>query len=191
MLVRCGPAFCQSGFTIDIADALNWAAVIDQRIAGDGANAWLYWKLSNNPYDTNDEGLMSNSGTVAKRAYMLGQYSKFVRPGYYRIDATHFPQTGVSISAYQDTVTNTFVVVATNYTSSAVSQTFNITNSPTFVSVAPTITSASLSLTAQANVSVLSNSFTYTLPGNSITTFVGTTSTPPLPPTNLAGMVVR
>src|ERR1035438_2935347 len=39
-----GPSFCPSGATNDITDALHWAAVVDQRIAGDGANAWLYWR---------------------------------------------------------------------------------------------------------------------------------------------------
>jgi glucuronoarabinoxylan endo-1,4-beta-xylanase len=167
-----GPNFCQSGFNTDITDALDWAAVIDQRIAVDGANAWLYWWLIN--YDnTDDQGLMASNGTVAQRAYMMGQYSKFVRPGYYRIDATHLPNPNVSVSAYQNTGTNTLVVIATNYSSSAVSQTFTLTNAPAFSTLTPTITSASLSLAEQTSISVSSNSFTYTLPAQSITTFVG------------------
>ncbi len=168
-----GPAFCQRGFVTNITDALDWAAVIDQRIAVDGANAWLYWWLINSD-STDDQGLMASNGTLARRAYMLGQYSKFVRPGYYRIDATHLPEAGVSVSAYQNTTTNTLVIIATNYSASAVSQPFTLTNAPTFSSVTPTITSATLNLAPQASVSVTSNSFTYTLPANSITTFVGT-----------------
>jgi len=166
-----GPSFCQSGYNIDITDGLDWGAVIDQRIAGDNANAWLYWWLYfTNP--TDDEGLTDGNGNVAARGYVLAQYSKFVRPGYYRIDATRQPQSGVSVSAYQNTGTSTLVIIATNYTGSAVSQQFNITNSPTFSSVTPTITSASLSLATQSSVPVSSNSFTYTLPADSITTFV-------------------
>jgi len=168
-----GPNFCQSGFNTDITDALDWAAVVDQRIAVDGANAWLYWWLidSNN---TDDQGLMANNGTVAKRAYMLGQYSRFARPGYFRIDATHLPESDVSVSAYQNTATNTLVIIATNYSAAAVSQTFNITNAPAFSSMTPWITSASLNLDAQASVPVSSDSFTFTLPAQSITTFVVT-----------------
>jgi len=168
-----GPAFCQSGFNTNIADALDWAAVIDQRIAVDGANAWLYWELVGFN-STDDEGLEASNGTIALRAYMMGQYSKFVRPGYYRIDATHLPQTGVSVSAYQSLATNTLVIVAANYSASAVSQPFAITNAPAFSSMTPWITSATLSLVAQTPVPVSSNSFTYTLPPDSITTFVGT-----------------
>lgn len=170
-----GPNFCQSGFNSGITDALAWAAVIDQRIAVDGANAWLYWWLIN--YDnTDDQGLMAFNGTIAKRAYMMGQYSAFVRPGYYRIDATHLPEPNVSVSAYQNTTTNTLVVIATNYSSSAVSQTFTLTNAPAFSTLTPTITSASLSLARQTSISVSSNSFTYTLPAQSITTFVGSSN---------------
>ncbi len=194
-----GPNFCQAGFNTNITDALNWAAVIDQRIAVDGANAWLYWLMQDynqagNAASFNEGALMSNTAggnTVAQRAYVLGQYSKFVRPGYYRIDATHLPQSGVSVSAYQDTGTNTLVIIATNYTGSTVSQTFNLTNAPTFSTLTPTITSANLSLAAQSNVSVEGNSFTYTLPANSITTFVSSSVSGPSAPTSLTSTVVQ
>jgi glucuronoarabinoxylan endo-1,4-beta-xylanase len=166
-----GPAFCETGFNTDITDALDWAAVVDQRLAVDGANAWLYWWLIDSN-SSDDQGLMASNGTVPKRAYMLGQYSRFVRPGYYRIDATHLPVSGVSVSAYNNTATNTLVIVATNYTSSSVSQTFTITNAPAFSTITPWTTSSSLSLAQQSSVPVSSNSFTYTLPPNSITTFV-------------------
>ena len=161
--------------------------MIDQRIAGDGANAWLYWLLISLG---DDEGLSIGSGNPALRAYVLGQYSKFVRPGYRRLDATHVPQTGVSVSAFQNATTNTVVIIATNYTGSSLSQTFDLTNAPQFSTMTPTVTSASARLAAQPNVSLSSNSFSYTLPANSITTFVGGASIPP-PPTNLSGMVVH
>ena len=168
-----GPNFCRSGFNTDTTDALDWAAVIDQRIAVDGANAWLYWWLIDSN-STDDQGLMASNGTIPQRAYMVGQYSKFVRPGYYRIDATHLPEPGVSVSAYQSTATNTLVIIATNYSTSAVTLTFNLSNAPAFSTVTPWITSASLSLAEQVSVPVSSNSFTYSLPAESISTFVGT-----------------
>lgn len=187
-----GPNFCESGFNTDINDALDWAAVIDQRIAVDGANAWLYWWfIESNPSD--DEGLTDGGSNIAKRAYILGQYSKFVRPGYSRIDATHQPQSGVSVSAYKNSGATALVIIATNYTSSAVSQQFSLTNAPAFSTVTPTTTSASLSLAQQANVSVSNNSFTYTLPANSITTFVSSAPAPPAAPpapTNLTSKAI-
>jgi hypothetical protein len=126
---------------------------------------------------TDDQALVNSSGTIAKRAYMVGQYSKFVRPGFFRIDATHLPATGVSVSAYQDTPTSSLVIVATNYSGSDVSQPFAITNAPAFSSLTPYTTSASLNLAKQPSVSVSSNSFTYKLPADSITTFAAQAST--------------
>lgn len=184
--VDFGPNFCSPGVNTGITDALDWAAVIDQRIAVDGVNAWLYWWLIGNGKD--DQGLTIRSGAPALRAYVLGQYSKFVRPGYSRIDATHLPQMGVSVSAFRSADANTLAIVATNYTVSPLSQTFSLTNAPTLSTVTPTTTSASLSLAEQPKVSLSGNSFTYTLPANSITTFVGSASTPP-PPTHLSGTV--
>lgn len=175
-----GPNFCQSGFNTNMTDALDWAAVIDQRMQ-DGANAWLYWLLIyyNGGATPDDESLMGNSASsfaVASRAYVLGQYSKFIRPGMYRIDATHIPQSGITVSAYQNASSNALAVVATNQNSSSASQTFIISNAPTFTSVTPTITSASQNLATQSPVSVSGNSFTYTLPADSVVTFVGTGS---------------
>jgi glucuronoarabinoxylan endo-1,4-beta-xylanase len=185
-----GPSFCQhAGYDPSMTEAINWAAVIDQRIAGDGANAWLYWWLYC-PGCTDDEALSDGSGNVAKRGYVLAQYSKFVRPGYYRIDATRAPQTGISVSSYQNTDGGNLVIIATNYTGSSVSQTFNITNAPTFSTLTPTITSASQNLAQLSNVPVSNNSFTYTLPAQSITTFLGSTASIS-PPTNLTGTVVQ
>ncbi|MFZ0636538.1 MAG: IPT/TIG domain-containing protein [Candidatus Acidiferrales bacterium] len=174
-----GPSLCtEPCFDASMANALMWAAIIDNRIAVANANAWSYWWLINY-YDDDDEGLVGGTGQaeIAQRAYVMGNYSMFVRPGYYRIDATHIPQSGVTVSAYQNTPGGNLVIVATNQNGSSVSQTFSITNAPTFTSVTPYITSASLSLASQSSVPVASNSFTYTLPADSVTTFVGTAIT--------------
>jgi glucuronoarabinoxylan endo-1,4-beta-xylanase len=187
-----GPDFCNgdTGFVGTIADGIGWAAIIDQRMAVDNANAWLYWWFEN---EGDNEGLISYpDGTVAARAYVLGQYARFIRPGYYRIDATHIPQSGVSVSAYENTSGGDLTIVATNYTSSAVSQAFTITNAPTFNSVTPYITSATQNIQVQPAQPMSSNSFTYTLPADSVVTFVGASlsdSTIPAPPTSLRATV--
>jgi glucuronoarabinoxylan endo-1,4-beta-xylanase len=170
---------CEPGFNTDMTtDGLLWAALIDDRLVNENVNAYLYWWLiDQNSGD--DEGLMSNTGVVPQRAYVFGQYAHFIRPGYYRIDATHIPQGGVSVSAYENTSTGTLVVVATNYRGSAISQGFALANAPTFTSVTPYITSASLSLSAQPTVTLSANAFTYTLPPESVTTFVGSSSMQP------------
>ena len=179
-----GPSLCtEPCFDPSMANALMWAAIIDNRIAVANANAWNYWWLINY-YSGDDEGLIGGPGNneIARRAYVLGNYAMFVRPGYYRIDATHVPHSGVTVSAYQNVSGGNLVIVATNQNGTSVPQTFSITNAPTFTFVTPYITSASLNLAAQSNVSVSSNSFTYTLPADSVTTFVGTLGTPAATP---------
>jgi glucuronoarabinoxylan endo-1,4-beta-xylanase len=190
--LNVGPTFCASNAPFDpsMTDALHWAAVIDQRFAVDNVNAWSYFWFWNGG---DNEGLMSKpDGTPAQRAYVLGQYSRFVRPGYYRIDATHVPETGISVSAYQDVPSGHLVIVATNYTSSAVTQTFSLANAPTFTSVTPYTTSANEDIQAQTAQSLSGNVFSYTLPADSVTTFVGlasSTSAGPAAPTNLRASV--
>ena len=187
-----GPSFCNASFDPSITNALGWAAEIDHRFAVDNVNGWMYfWFMLAQSVNSGEALLANDTGVVPLRTYVIGQYSRFIRPGYFRIDATHSPQTGVSVSAYQNTPGGNLAIVATNYTGSPISQTFNIVNAPNFTSVTPYITSAAQNIQAQAAQSVSSNSFTYTLPADSVTTFVGTSSgsTTPVPPTKLQAVV--
>lgn len=201
-----GPNLCEGGgatFYTDMAnDGLMWAALLDDRMAVENANAYLTWWLVNESNSYN-EGLIctasacggsATSPVVAERAYVFGQYSRFVRPGYYRIDATHVPQIGVSVSAYQNASTGQLVIVATNYTPSPVTQPFNVVNAPTFTSMTPYVTSATQQIQEQTAESVNGNSFTYTLPAQSVTTFVAESSMPaaaaPAAPTSLQAKVI-
>jgi glucuronoarabinoxylan endo-1,4-beta-xylanase len=73
-----------------------WAQIVNNRMAVANASAWNYWMLIGHYRVNDNEGLIGPDGvTVSKRAYMLGNYSRFVRPGFYRIDATATPQEGV------------------------------------------------------------------------------------------------
>jgi glucuronoarabinoxylan endo-1,4-beta-xylanase len=186
-----GPSLCGGCWDPSIADALLWAQIVDNRMAVANANAWHYWILINGAND--NAGLTGPDGvTIPKRAYMLGNYSKFVRPGFYRIDATHTPQNGVLVSAYKNSSTGQLVIVAINQSSSNVFQEFTLSGA-TASTMTPWITSGSLNLAEQADVSLNSGSFTYNLPASSITTFVGSATTAlvppakPAPPTSLAG----
>ncbi|HUA37512.1 MAG TPA: hypothetical protein VMA35_03830, partial [Candidatus Sulfopaludibacter sp.] len=164
-----------------ISNAVYWAQRIYLFMTVAQANAWHYWWLIN--LNSDNEGLADNNYVPTKRMYALGQFSRFVRPGYYRIDAS---STGTAlISAFDDTNSGTFAIVAINTNATtAISQTFNLSNFPgTVSSVTPWITSATMSLSNQTPVAVSSSSFGYTLPALSVVTFVGqvvaNTSTPP------------
>jgi glucuronoarabinoxylan endo-1,4-beta-xylanase len=185
-----GPTNCGGCWDPSIADAMMWANIIDYNIAVANENAWLFWSININD-GTDNEGLLGPGGSpVSIRAYVIGNYSKFVRPGWVRIAATHSPVSGVLISAYKDASTGNFAIVAINQNSSSVSQQFNFSGL-TAATVTPWTTSASLNLAQQPNVTA-GSSFTYTLPAQSVTTFAGATETAPSainPPSGLKATV--
>jgi glucuronoarabinoxylan endo-1,4-beta-xylanase len=175
-----------------IADALAWAQQIHNWMTVANANAWHWWSITAG--GTDNEGLYgTDPNTPAKRLWAIGNYSRFVRPGFLRIDATATPQAGVLVSAYKQTTSGDFAIVVINRNASSVSQEFSLAGF-TSSAVTPWITSASLNLTQQSNVSVSANSFSFTLPADSITTFVGVAGSTagnaaPNPPSNLKASV--
>jgi glucuronoarabinoxylan endo-1,4-beta-xylanase len=175
-----------------MTNGLEWAAIIDTDLISGNVGAWHYWWLQSQSA-TDNEGLMGGPGltTIAKRAYVLGQYAKFIRPGFNRIDATDAPQGGVAVSAYKNSTSGALVIVAINQNASAVSQTFSL-NGAAVTSVTPWITSGTLNLAPQSAVSVSGASFTYMLPAESVTSFTGnttTTSATPAAPTQLTATI--
>jgi glucuronoarabinoxylan endo-1,4-beta-xylanase len=167
----------KDAFDPSIVSALKYAVYIHQWMTLANANAWHYWWLIGlNAAD--NQGLVNSSGTVTKRLYMMGNYSKFVRPGFYRIDATATPQKGVFVSAYKNSSSGALVIVAINQNTSNVSQSFSLSGT-SVASVTPWTTSDTLNLAEQSDLSVSGGTtFTYTLPGSSITTFTGSAARP-------------
>jgi glucuronoarabinoxylan endo-1,4-beta-xylanase len=157
-------------FDPSMTSALQYAQYINDWMTIANANAWHVWWLYGQ--DGDDQGLVDGSGNVSKRFYMIGNYSKFVRPGFYRIGATATPQSGVFVSAYKNSATGALVIVVINQNSSNVTQSFSLTGATTST-MTPWITSASLNLALQSDVSVSGGTFAYHLPGYSITSFVG------------------
>ena len=141
---------------------------------------WVFWNL-NSGYSGCNDGLSSSTFSYPKRFYAVGNWSRFVRPGWLEISATSNPQTNVYVTAFKNTSTGAFAIVAVNAviptgsTAAAKSQTFNLSNLST-TTVTPWITDGTRNLIQQSAVSVSANSFSYTLPADSVTTFVGTAS---------------
>ena len=156
-------------FDPSISNGLKWAQKISDWMTIADANAWHYWWLISGSSD--NEGLLGSGGQVTKRLYVMGNFSKFVRPGYYRIGATASPVSGVSISAYKDPATGKFAIVAINHNSSAVGLDFSF-NGFSASSVDPWVTSSTLNLVKQASIPAGSQ-FKATLAAQSVTTFVG------------------
>jgi len=174
---------CAGPFDGSITDGIYWAGRIHLFMTAAQANAWHYWWLiSENP---DNEGLTDDTfpnPVLAQRMFVLGQWSRFVRPGYYRIDAAN--TSSALISAYKDSVSPGFAIVAVNTNATSISQTFVLTNF-TAGAVTPWLTTSNLSLVSTNAVTVSNSSFTYTLPALSVVTFVGQGSTNiPTPLTN-------
>jgi O-glycosyl hydrolase len=74
-------------------------------------NAYVWW------YIRREYSPMKEDGTISKRGACMAQFSKFVRPGYVRVDVPQNPTTDVYVSAYKkgDSVT----VVTINKSTSA------------------------------------------------------------------------
>jgi glucuronoarabinoxylan endo-1,4-beta-xylanase len=161
-----------TGDTFDgsITNAIYWAGRIHLFMTVAQANAWHYWWLI--PWGgTDNQGLTDASGNPAKRMYALGHFSRFVRPNFYRVDAT-VTDSAALISAYKSEESTNFVIVAINPTADAISQTFSLTNFSA-ATVTPWLTTAAVSLDKLGNVPVTGAAFTYEIPAMSVMTFVG------------------
>lgn len=150
--------------------------------------AYVWW------YIRRSYGPMREDGQISKRGAIMAQFSKFVRPGYVRINAASNPQTNVYTSAY--TGGSTVVIVAVNKATSAVSQQFSLV-STTPSSVASYVTDASRNVAPLSGPSLSGGTLTATLPAQSVATFVITvgptggtdTTAPSAPGTPTAGAV--
>jgi hypothetical protein len=135
-------------------------------------NAWLYWWY-NGGSDTN-EGLLLN-GQDTKRHYTFGNFTRFVRLGYTRVDITGNIPANVLLTAYKGNSKVVIVAINTNTAMATVPITISGGTAPT--SLTPWVTSASANLASQTAVAVTGGSFTATLAATSVTTFVGANPT--------------
>jgi glucuronoarabinoxylan endo-1,4-beta-xylanase len=167
------------GTDSSIHNGIYWAGRIHSFMTVAQANAWHYWWLIYGN-STPNQGLTDiSSGVLAKRGYVLGNYSRFVRPNFYRMGVVT-NAGGAMVSAYRDTNSSAFAIVAINSNqTNAINQTFNLSNF-TANSLVPWITSSTLSLSSRPVVTVSNSSFFYQLPPLSVVTFVGQASPPTL-----------
>lgn len=160
-----------------IADGLKWAINIHDHMTVPESNAWLYWAGVLDVQDPKTgQGLIlfdnsTNTFSTPKRFYALGQFSKFIRPGYVRLGCPSSPISGVYTSAYKDPVSAMFVVVAVN--NNGVSETFTIQLNVSLKAMVNYLTDAThnLAKTSLAS-SIPTGSIQVTLPAHSVTTFV-------------------
>lgn len=156
-------------------DALHWAQSIHEYMIA-GANAWMFWNLDCGAHYFNHDNNMCLTDTqnrFAKRAYVLGQYAKFIRLGWQRIDVSN---TGrLLVTAYKGP-DNQFAVVIVNRSWWPIwRQSFTLDGISAGSSVTPWHTSMTNSLEAKPPVTLSMNGTVihYTVPARSVVTFVG------------------
>jgi hypothetical protein len=160
-------------YTNSTTDANSWPDALGvaeeiQNCMNDSFNAYVWW------YIRRSYGLLTEDGNVSKRGYCMAQFSKFVRPGFVRVDVPAAPSSGVTVSAYKNG--GSLVVVVVNSNSSASSQSFAITGA-TVPSFTKYTTSGSKSVANDGSVAVTNGAFTVSLDAQSITTLVYTSTT--------------
>jgi glucuronoarabinoxylan endo-1,4-beta-xylanase len=152
-----------------ISGALALAMEVHNSMTVAEYNAYLWWWIFDYPAGGYGQGLVDAMGNPTPNGYAMAQFSRFVRPGDVRANATYSPSPNVYVSAYKGT--GHTAIVAINMGATSVSQPFLI-QGKTVTSVTPYRTSATQNVVPLDAISVKNGYFVETLPAQSITTFV-------------------
>jgi len=142
-----------------------------------GMSAYVWWYIVRFYGPIYDDGSDARTpagavqGEISKRGYVMSQFARFIRPGYYRIECTVSPQRNLILTAYKDTTSRNVAIVAVNTSSSAVNQTFTLRNGDAGY-FTPYVTTETKDCEMGSSLAVTDGRFTATLEASSITTFV-------------------
>ncbi|MBR6069166.1 MAG: carbohydrate binding domain-containing protein [Ruminococcus sp.] len=145
---------------VQVAENIHNALVVGNM------NAYVWW------YVRRQYSFLWDNGNISKRGYAMAQFSKWVRPGDVRVDATEQPNTNILVSAYKHSDTQA-TIVAINKGSGAVSQEFQLSGR-SISGIDGYRTSGSENIAKISGLSGSGSSFTAQLPANSVSTFVVT-----------------
>ena len=153
----------------NMPSALKLAGIIHDDLTKANLNAFHYWWL----YAGGSSGLFdTNTKVWTKRFWVMGNFSRYVRPGYVRVSTSGTVPSGVLLSAYTNTADETVVVVAINNNSSATPLSVFVAGAAP-CSVTPWVTSSADNLGMRSAVSLSNARFTTSLEAKSVTSFVG------------------
>jgi O-glycosyl hydrolase len=108
----------QSGRDTGMESALVMAATLHDDLTITNVSSWQYW-IAVSKYQYRD-GLiyvstLDHTITPTKRLWVMGNYSRFIRPGFVRLDVRGGSEA-LLVSAYRSADSKRLVVVATNLT---------------------------------------------------------------------------
>ncbi len=142
------------------------ATMIYAAFSTGGVSGWHYWWT---------EALVPNASSPPPQVYALGNFSKYVRPGYYRVDVSGAPKasgTTPLVVAFTNLSDGTVSIVVVNG-GGAANVSFFVAGNAWPASVTPYVTTSSSKLAAGTPISVSGGRFSASLAGQSVTTFVG------------------
>ena len=89
-----------------ITDGIKWARLIHEHMVTAESSAFFHWYLANQYYHY-DEPLIhinvdDNTYVINKRLWTFGNFSRFIRPGFVRVDAETTESDDVKITARPD-----------------------------------------------------------------------------------------
>jgi glucuronoarabinoxylan endo-1,4-beta-xylanase len=163
-----------------IDSALRVARMIHDHLTIAEVSAWHYWWLVPNGQNAADNSALTEASELTRRAYALGNWSRFVRPGFVRVQATSAPRRGVAVTAFRDAENQRAVVIAINENTAPQEQSFTLSGS-SVASVTPWTTSATAALDSGEPIGVFEGRFSAVLPARSVTSFVGDAGAPAMP----------
>jgi len=159
----------------DIQDGLYWAKLLHTHLVENGVNAWFYWWAISNIDDRSALIYLNTDNhayVVPSRLYTIGNYSRFVRPGYVRLHVEPPSQPGIYLSAYKSRDDSRLVAVAVNESATDCVVQMEIEGAA-IASLEVFRTSAKENLQALGHTPTSSHTLNLELRGFSITTFVG------------------
>jgi len=167
----CPKTLWETEHYIDTDDSITNALVVAQEIHSfltvAQANAYHYWWLTG----SGTGSIADNTANPAKRLFAMGNYSKFIRPNFYRVAVTN--TATALVSAYKDPASSNFVIVAANNSAFPVNQIFTLTNFPVIGPLRQWVTSATEPLSNHGGAITLTNGiFATVLPAWTVSTFV-------------------
>jgi glucuronoarabinoxylan endo-1,4-beta-xylanase len=167
-------------FDDGMGSAMRMSQMIHTHLTVAKVNAWHFWWLQPNGGVSTHNDSLFHSGQMTRRAYALGNYARFVRPGAIRIGTTPATSGAVQVTAFQNENSGPIAVVAINGSANPQPHQFRFQGLTVELgSVTPWVTSQAAALEAQAPVEVTDQTFAYALPAYSVTTLVTSLDKPP------------
>jgi glucuronoarabinoxylan endo-1,4-beta-xylanase len=158
-------------YTDSTTDANSWpnalgvATELHHAMVDGQFSLYTWW------YIVRSYGPITASGTVSKRGSCMAQFSKFIRPGFVRVDATANPTSNIYVSAY--TNNGEVVIVIVNNSASAGSLTVSVPG-VSISSYTKYTTSSSKNVSNDGAVTAQNGTLTVALDAESVTTLDGT-----------------